>query len=74
MIYIENLDFGYQKKREVFSGLNLSLTGGHIYGLLGKNGAGKTTLLKLIGGLLFPLRCYSPVEETFFFIRYFFHS
>ena len=56
MIYIENLDFGYQKKREVFSGLNLSLTGGHIYGLLGKNGAGKTTLLKLIGGLLFPLR------------------
>ena len=54
MIYIENLDFGYQKKREVFSGLNLSLTGGHIYGLLGKNGAGKTTLLKLIGGLLFP--------------------
>ena len=33
MIYIENLDFGYQKKREVFSGLNLSLTGGHIYGL-----------------------------------------
>ena len=46
MIYIENLDFGYQKKREVFSGLNLSLTGGHIYGLLGKNGAGKTTLLK----------------------------
>ena len=51
MIYIENLDFGYQKKREVFSGLNLSLTGGHIYGLLGKNGAGKTTLLKLIGGL-----------------------
>ena len=55
MIYIENLDFGYQKKREVFSGLNLSLTGGHIYGLLGKNGAGKTTLLKLIGGLLFPL-------------------
>ena len=56
MIYIENLDFGYQKKRAVFSGLNLSLTGGHIYGLLGKNGAGKTTLLKLIGGLLFPLR------------------
>ena len=42
MICIENLDFGYQKKREVFSGLNLSLTGGHIYGLLGKNGAGKT--------------------------------
>ena len=56
MICIENMDFGYQKKREVFSGLNLSLTGGHIYGLLGKNGAGKTTLLKLIGGLLFPLR------------------
>lgn len=56
MIYIENLNFGYQKKREVFSRIESFIDRGHIYGLLGKNGAGKTTLLKLIGGLLFPLR------------------
>ncbi len=56
MICIENLILVIKKNGKFFSGLNLSLTGGHIYGLLGKNGAGKTTLLKLIGGLLFPLR------------------
>ena len=53
MINIQNLHFGY-KKRKVFNGLSLSLQTGHIYGLLGKNGTGKSTLLRCIGGLLFP--------------------
>lgn len=53
MINIENLHFGY-KKRKVFNGLSLSLQAGHIYGLLGKNGTGKSTLLRCIGGFLFP--------------------
>jgi ABC-2 type transport system ATP-binding protein len=53
MITIQNLHFAY-KKRKVFTGLNLSLQAGHIYGLLGKNGTGKTTLLRNIAGLLFP--------------------
>lgn len=39
-------------KKEVLTGLNLSLTPGKIVGLLGPNGAGKTTLIKLICGLL----------------------
>lgn len=53
MVKIENLHFGY-KKRKVFNGLSLSLQPGHIYGLLGKNGTGKSTLLRNIAGLLFP--------------------
>ena len=53
MINIQNLHFGYKKKK-VFDGLNLSLKCGHIYGLLGKNGTGKSTLLRCIAGLLFP--------------------
>ncbi len=53
MINLTNIHFGYSKKRMLFSELNLNLTPGHIYGLLGKNGAGKTTLLKIISGLLF---------------------
>jgi len=53
MINLTNIHFGYSKKRMLFSELNLSLTSGHIYGLLGKNGAGKTSLLKIISGLLF---------------------
>jgi len=54
MINISNLNFGYKKKNLLFNNLNLVLTPGNIYGLLGKNGAGKTTLLKLISGLLYP--------------------
>ena len=53
MVKIRNLSFGYRRQR-LFSGLDLSLQPGNIYGLLGKNGAGKTTLLKLICGLRFP--------------------
>lgn len=53
MINLTDIQFGYSKKRVLFSGLSLDLTSGHIYGLLGKNGAGKTSLLKIISGLLF---------------------
>jgi len=50
VVEIRNMSFGYKKKR-LFSGLDLALLPGNIYGLLGKNGAGKTTLLKIISGL-----------------------
>jgi len=54
MIKIQNMNFAYRKKNKLFNGLELHLTPGNIYGLLGKNGAGKTTLLKILTGLLFP--------------------
>ena len=53
MIDLQNIHFGYTKKRTLFRELNLQLAGGHVYGLLGKNGAGKTTLLKVMSGLRF---------------------
>lgn len=53
MVNIQNLGFAYKNKGNLFSGLNLELSPGNIYGLLGKNGVGKTTLLKIISGLLF---------------------
>lgn len=56
MIEIKNLDFYYTKQRPIINSLNLELSAGNIYGLLGKNGAGKSTLLKNIAGLLFPKR------------------
>jgi ABC-2 type transport system ATP-binding protein len=56
MIRIENLSFGYSKKKLLYQDLDLSINTGRIYGLLGKNGAGKSTLLKNISGLLFPLK------------------
>ncbi|MEJ7676579.1 MAG: ABC transporter ATP-binding protein [Segetibacter sp.] len=54
MIEIQNLSFGYNRKKLLYKNLTLSLEAGSIYGLLGKNGAGKSTLLKNIIGLLFP--------------------
>jgi ABC-2 type transport system ATP-binding protein len=54
MIRIHNLSFGYSKRAPLFENLQLSLSRGHIYGLLGKNGAGKSTLLKNMVGLVFP--------------------
>ncbi|MGN6436840.1 MAG: ABC transporter ATP-binding protein [Agriterribacter sp.] len=53
MISIQNLHFGYKRKK-VFTGLSLQLQPGFIYGLLGKNGTGKSTLLRNIAGLLYP--------------------
>lgn len=53
MISIANLHFAYRRK-PVFTGLNLELRPGHIYGLLGRNGMGKSTLLRSIAGFLFP--------------------
>lgn len=70
MIQLTDLSFAYTKGRPLFEGLQLSIPGGNIYGLLGKNGAGKTTLLSLISGLLFPTQgsCevmgYTPSERA----------
>ncbi len=55
MITVTDLVFRYAKKVPLFEHFSLTLSPGHIYGLLGRNGAGKTTLLKLLCGLTFPL-------------------
>lgn len=71
MIKLENINFGYGKKNLIFNDLSLSLSAGHIYGLLGKNGAGKTTLLKIMSGLRFAqsgtattVGCYAPYRNS----------
>ena len=51
---LKGIAFGYGRRGRLFDGLDLTLTPGNVYGLLGRNGAGKTTLLKLMSGLLFP--------------------
>jgi ABC-2 type transport system ATP-binding protein len=54
MITLKNLNFAYKRNKPVLEALNIELTPGHIYGLLGKNGEGKTTLLDILAGQLFP--------------------
>jgi ABC-2 type transport system ATP-binding protein len=41
-------------KQTALDGVNITLQGGRITGLLGPNGSGKTTLIKLVNGLLRP--------------------
>ncbi len=59
IIEIENLskdyEIGFWKKRKVraLDGLNLSVSGGQIFGFLGGNGAGKTTTIKILMSLIF---------------------
>ena len=53
MVTIRNLYFAY-RRRPVFTGLDLELRPGQIYGLFGRNGTGKSTLLRNIAGFLFP--------------------
>ena len=55
MLQINNISFGYNKKRgNLFSDFSLNLEAGNVYGLLGKNSAGKSTLIYLMTGLLTP--------------------
>jgi iron complex transport system ATP-binding protein len=58
MIEINNLEIGYQNKRQqnsVFKDINLTLNSGDLVGLMGDNGVGKSTFLKTITRNLAPL-------------------
>lgn len=47
---IKNLNFGYNKDKEIFSNFNLSIKNGEKVGIIGPSGNGKSTLIKLILG------------------------
>ena len=41
-------------KNKILSNINISMSGGNIYGFQGKNGSGKTMLMRAISGLILP--------------------
>ncbi len=51
LVQITGLTKKYQSKTAL-SGINLTLNGGRIVGLLGPNGSGKTTLIKILTGAI----------------------
>lgn len=53
MINIRNLIFSYSH-RQILSNINLQMSAGNCYGLLGANGSGKSTLLNCIANILQP--------------------
>ncbi|MBO5974815.1 MAG: ATP-binding cassette domain-containing protein, partial [Paludibacteraceae bacterium] len=55
MITLSNIAMQFGK-RLLFSDVNLKLTNGNCYGIIGANGAGKSTLIRMISGELDPTR------------------
>jgi len=53
ILNLENIGYCYGNQ-VALKGIDLSVTGGEILGILGPNGSGKSTLLKLMDGLLSP--------------------
>ncbi len=53
---LQDIHFGYDTDRPLFSNLNLTFHSGEFVALMGANGAGKSTLLSLIAGLRKPHR------------------
>ncbi|PJE45902.1 MAG: ABC transporter ATP-binding protein [Sediminibacterium sp.] len=64
MIQFNDVSFGYTKKKPIYANIQLELTAGSVYGLLGKNGAGKSTLLKLMAGLIYPQKGHLNVFDA----------
>src|SRR4051812_44056249 len=62
LLVAKDLGFGFGD-RQLFSGVNLSLSPGIKIGLIGRNGSGKSTLLKLLSGELAPAS--GTIERAF---------
>ena len=60
MVQFADVSFSY-RKTPVFDNVNLSISTGFLYGVLGRNGTGKSTLLYLLSGLLTPAQGKSTV-------------
>lgn len=55
------------KKKCILHDINITLTGGKVYGLKGKNGCGKTMLMRVISGLIRPTKGEVIINEEILF-------
>ena len=49
---LQNISFGYDRKKKILHDISLDIRNGDQVALLGKNGCGKSTLAKVLCGLL----------------------
>lgn len=48
----DGIEFSYDGKKQVLSGIYINVQQGNITGLLGRNGSGKSTLMQIVYGIL----------------------
>ena len=53
-VELDGVSFGYDRRRPVLSGINMTIPRGKVIAIMGGSGCGKTTILRLIGGQLRP--------------------
>ena len=53
-IELDDVTFGYDRTRNVLSGISMTIPRGQVVAIMGGSGCGKTTILRLIGGELQP--------------------
>jgi phospholipid/cholesterol/gamma-HCH transport system ATP-binding protein len=54
LVEISGVNFWYDKRRPILSGIDMAIPRGKVVSIMGISGSGKTTLLRLIGGALKP--------------------
>ncbi|OLS20401.1 MAG: ABC-type transporter ATP-binding protein EcsA [Candidatus Heimdallarchaeota archaeon LC_2] len=54
LLEVNNINFFYNKRKDIIKNLNFKLFPSEIVGISGENGAGKSTFLKLLVGILKP--------------------
>ena len=52
LIEINSVDYWYDKRRAILSGIDMVIPRGKVVAIMGISGSGKTTLLRLIGGVM----------------------
>jgi len=52
LIEISNVDYWYDRRRAILSGIDMVIPRGKVVAIMGISGSGKTTLLRLIGGVM----------------------
>ena len=53
IIQCKNINLSF-KEKQVLDNINITISKGEVFGLLGPSGAGKTSLLKVLTGQLLP--------------------
>ena len=55
-VQLTDVSFGYDRRRPVLRGIDMTIPRGKLVSIMGGSGCGKTTILRLIGGQLRPQR------------------